>query len=323
MVRYKNLNSALSSCDFERDCDGVVDDHGSYFLVGGIQESTSTIRSDARFGKIITKLNQIVDRILDSRTTNTMLVEQWTSSSSNLVHCTHTEYGRCSSVFDTEFEAKYYCEGLGAGCAGVLHQNGKFKTMKDTTISESSTATSTIKAEWCSNSAPPLTIELPTVFRQANNVVVMWSVVDLSEVFSLIDETDTSERGGLYNQTDLFQTEFERYALNIKIEADTVILRRDITAFNVQSLSIIARKLIIENSVTVKLKQVQSVPVWWPNLTAPLPDLSPNGLHGEAGSDGFDGAQVTVDVGCINSNGKSLTIELHSGKELFVFSIRL
>ena len=313
----------MSSCDFERDCEGVLDENGSYFLVAGLQRSSSNIRQSLKVGKVISKLNQIVDRILDARTSNTMLVEQWTDSSSNLVHCTHTENGQCSSVFDTEFEAKYYCEGLGTGCAGVSQENGKFKTMKDTALSENQNVKSIVKAEWCSESAPPLSIDLPTIFRQANNVAVMWSVVDLAEIFNLIDETDFNKRGGLYNETALFRNEYERYAVNIKVQADTVILRKDISVFNVQNLQIIARKLIVENSVTLKFKQVQSVPVWWPNLTAPKPDLSPDGLHGEAGSDGFDGTQVSIDVGCINSSQKSVSIEVYSGKEVFVDRILL
>ena len=182
-------------------------------------------------------------------------------------------------------------------------------------LTNTNSARSIVKSEWCSNLPPPLSIELPTLIHQSNNFLVMWSVVRLNDIFQLIDQTQSSELAGIYNSSDLPSNEYERRALNITIQADTIILEKNVTVFNLKHLSFIARKLIIEENVTLQFKQVTSIPVWWPNLSAPFPDLNEtNGIHGQNGSNGFNGTNISIDVGCINNNEKTARIEVYSGK---------
>ena len=322
-IIYNTIEDALLNCDFDRLCQGVAEQGGKFVTVSEVFEDGVAVDyvkanvNNTKNGNVVSKLNRIIEKLLDDRTQNAMLVEPWTSDfDGDLISC--HEDGESCAIFDSQFEAQFYCEDLGDGCVGVSEENGKFIPMQEVSQTSISSKSSIIKAPWCSETVPPMSIDLPSINRKANHVMILWPVVNLKQLFVLMGKSSDDVLANTWNNKPLKKTEYDRYALDITIKADTVIIDDHFTVFNVRKLDVIARKLIItkklDRNIVLTFRQVDALPVWWPIMTAPLPDKDPHGIDGLNGADGYTGTDITFDLGCINGEEKSLEIEVFGGK---------
>ena len=203
-----------------------------------------------------------------------MLTEPWTDNfAGDLAICTKYENGTCSPIFESQFEAQYYCESLEDDCVGVSETNGKFTTMKQIIGKSDGKSKSSVKAMWCSDSTPSFSVKLPSIFSVTNQVRVMWPVVDLREMFTLMKRSNDEYLQRVQNESSLTHNQFDRFGLSITVMADTVILDGDITFYNVRNFRVIARKLILKKKSKLSFRQVQALSAWEPLETARQPDL--------------------------------------------------
>ena len=280
-------------------------------------------RENQKRGQVIQKLNKIIQFLLDQGTQNTMLTEPWTHNySGELAVCTNVENGKCTPTFDNEFEAQYYCEFLGDNCVGVSGNNGKFTTMKQIVEKSKGNSTSSIKAMWCSDSTPPFSVKLPSVFSASNQVRVMWPVVNLKEMFVLMGRSDNEFLARTWDSTPMTQADYNRFGLDITVMADTVIVDDHFAVYNVRNLKVIARKLIISKRTILTFRQVDIKSFWEPIWKAIDPDLGScptkdqkfcHGINGKHGEAGFPATTITFDFGCINGDENLLQVETFSG----------
>lgn len=281
-------------------------------------------RDSQNRGQVIQKLNKVIEFLLDKGTQNTMLLEPWTDDFvGDLAECTKLENGKCTPIFDNQFEAQYYCEWLGEDCVGVHQKNGEFTTMRQIVHKSKTNSTSSVKAMWCSDSTPPFTVKLPSVFSASNQVRVVWPVVNLKEMFVLMGKSSNSYLSRTWDDKPMTQANYNRFGLDIVVMADTVIVDNHFTVYNVRSLKIIARKLIIQRPTIMTFRQVTIISAWdGPGLeTAAKPDpgkcksdkIFCNGTNGEHGEHGFMGTIVEFEFGCVNGDENDLQIETFSG----------
>ena len=251
-----------------------------------------------------------------------MLTEQWLNDEAvDLEICTKVVNGRCLPNFDNRFEAQYYCEFLGDDCVGVSENNGTFHTMKKIAGKSQNNSTSSIKAMWCSDSTPPFSVKLPSVFSASNQVRVMWPVVNLKEMFDLMGHSNDDFLARVWKSQPMRQADYNRFALDVVVMADTVIADKNFTVYNIRSLKIVARKLIVKES-WISFRQVDIISTWEPNDKAANPDPGScptkekgycHGINGKNGEAGFGATTIELDFGCINGKENDLKIETFSG----------
>lgn len=127
------------------------------------------------------------------------------------------------------------------------------------------------KGNWCSNKLPPLSIDLPSIFNINSHAQITWPIVDLGSVQSLLESGINSDLDFFNDNSAMFKEDYDRKAIKLVIYADTIILNKDVILTNLKSLTIIARKIIIEKSSnpTITLKTIAKARLSWQKDTAP------------------------------------------------------
>ena len=312
-TQFENQDQAMAFCEKNSNCSGVAIEGKMFVPIENIMTNDGTKIS--RTGRVIEKLNKIIQAYLDKRTAGNMLVEHWEEPiQGELKGCTQTEYGKCIPTFDNMFEAQYYCEGLGDKCSGVTQEtNGYFTTRSGTEILETYNVQSWMKANWCSDYTPPLNMKLPSIFNVGNIVKIMWPVIVFNDL-GIDMKRSKNENLNIVGSTDpLTDTQYKNLALKLEINADTIVFDGDMTLYTIKEITIKARKVIIRKKTKISFKQATSNP-YWTSPIAPPPDAGKydgeNGLHGV---DGFPGTILYIDAGCFVGSRDMLIFDIQSG----------
>ena len=318
---FDSVNAAMSYCELLEDsCDGVAIQDDKYTAISDIEPASALFLSRSeKFGSVFTKLNRLFERLLDERTKNTMLVEFWESPISGSLDMCSTDTDsieNCTPQFDNLFEAQFHCESLGDNCAGVTEEDGAFTTRKNTEIISKPLAKSWLKAAWCSDHTPPLAIKLPTIFNVGNVIEIIWPVVNFDDVVKMMKSSPNKNLHVVGHKYQWKYEDFNRYAIDMRINADTIIFDKKTNLMNIKNLVIKSRKVLIQNQATLTFDQSSAISSDWFNSTAPPPGSSSasfNGNHGQHGVQGFHATEVRIEAGCIHGAKDQLRINLKSG----------
>lgn len=318
---FDSVNAAMSYCElFEDNCDGVAIQNDKYTAVSNIQPASAIFLSRSeKFGSVFAKLNRLFERLLDERTKNTMLVEFWESPISGSLDICSTDTDsieNCTPQFDNLFEAQFHCESLGDNCAGVTEEAGVFTTRKNTEIISKSSAKSWLKAAWCSDHTPPLAIKLPTIFNVGNVIEIIWPIVNFDEIVEMMKSSSNKNLHVIGYKYQWKYDDYNRYAIDLRINADTVIFDENTNLMNVKKLVIKARKILIKKQTTITFDQSSAISSDWFNSTAPPHgSLEPtfHGNHGKNGVQGFHATEFRLEAGCIHGTKDQLRINIKSG----------
>ena len=318
---FDSVNAAMSYCELlQESCDGVAIQDDKYIAVSDIQPGSAiSLSSSEKFGSVFTKLNRVFERLLDEKTKNTMLVEFWESPISGSLDLCSTDtdsVDNCTPQFDNLFEAQFHCESLGDNCAGVTEEEGVFTTRKNTEIISKPLAKSWLKAAWCSDHTPPLAIKLPTIFNVGNVIEIIWPIVNFNEVFEMMKSSSNKNLNVVGYKYQWKYEDYNRYAIDMRINADTIIFDKNTNFMNIKKLVIKSRKILIQKQVTLTFDQSSAISSEWFNSTAPPPggsSASFHGNHGKHGVQGFHATEVRIEAGCIHGEKDQLKINLKSG----------
>ena len=255
-TQFDNQDQAMAYCEKNSKCSGVAIEGQMFVPIENIMKSDGTKLSKS--GPVIEKLNKIIQAYLDKRTAGNMLVEHWEEpTQGELNGCTQIDYGKCIPTFDNLFEAQYYCEGLGDKCSGVTQETtGSFTTRSGTEILETSNVQSWMKANWCSNYTPPLNMKLPSIFNVGNIVKIMWPVVVFNDIGIDMKRSNNENLNIVGSSAPITHGRYKSLGLKLEINADTIVFDGDMTLFNIQEITIKARKVIIKNKSKVLLRLV-------------------------------------------------------------------
>ena len=325
-TKFKTVDAAMSYCEqLDTNCNGVAQ-QSEYFVAVAEVSHTDSYTFDqknsnkANRGSVFEKLNRIFETILDSKTKNTMLVEYWGESiSGSLASCSTDEdnFGNCIPQFTDLFEAQYYCETIGDLCSGVTEENEIYTTRSKTEIIARSSAKSWMKAVWCSNDTPSMAIKLPAIFNIQNVVEIIWPVINFKEIIEMMQVSPLENLNVIRKKFDWTNENYKRYAIDLRINADTVIFDYDATIYNVKSVIIKARKVLINKQTTLTFRQSNAISSEWFNSTAPdagsIKPPTPHGNNGQHGVNGFEGTHFRLEAGCINGGKNQLNVKIVSG----------
>ena len=312
-TNFESKYQAMVYCEGHPKCSGVAHEGDSFIPIETILSDEDAATRRERNGTVIEKLNRIIQAI-DQRTADNMLTEYWEEPvDGELAGCTQIQNGECIPVFDNEFEAKYYCEGLGDKCAGISQdENGNFTTKSGTEIIENENIQSWLKANWCSDYTPSLNMKLPSIFNIGNNVKIMWPVVKFSDIINDMKRSSNDYLNVIASNSAMTHGQYQQYSLKLEINVDTLVFGGDITLYNVQEITIKARKVLVKKPSRIKLKQSAAQPDWT-SSTAPKPNTGYDGNHGEHGVAGFNATAVIIDAGCVVGDKDSLVFDISSG----------
>ena len=310
---FESQYQAMAFCESHSKCSGVAHEGDIFIPIETILSDEDSAARRARNGTVIEKLNRII-QALDQRTANNMLTEYWDEPvNGELAGCTQIEDGKCIPIFDNEFEAKYYCEGLSDKCSGISQDgNGNFTTKSGTEIIENENTQSWLKANWCSDYTPPLNMKLPSIFNVGNYVKIMWPVVKFSDMGNEMKRSSNQYLNVIGSSNAMTHSEYKRLGLKLEINVDTLVFDGSITLYNLQELIIKARKVLVKKPSWIVLKQSAAKPDWT-SSTAPKPNTGYDGNHGEHGVEGFNGTAVIIDAGCVVGEKDSLMFDISSG----------
>lgn len=101
------------------------------------------------------------------------------------------------------------------------------------------------KGNWCSDMLPPLSIDLPSIFNIGSRVLVTWPVVDLGSIQTLLDSGFDEDLAFFRDDSEMKIEDFNRKALDISIQTDTLVISQNILLTNLKKFKIIARKVLI------------------------------------------------------------------------------
>ena len=312
-TNFESQYQAMALCETHSKCSGVAQKGDVFIPIETILSDEDSATRRARNGTVIEKLNRII-QALDQRTADNMLTEYWEEPvDGELAGCTQIEDGKCIPSFDNEFEAKYYCEGLGDKCAGIFQdENGNFTTKSGTEIIRNKYTRSWLKANWCSDYTPPLNMKLPTIFNIGNHVKIMWPVVKFSDIIYDMKRSSNEYLNVIGSTSAMTHSQYQQYNLKLEINVDTLLIDGDITLNNVQEIKIKARKILVKKPSRIILKQSTAKPDWTSPI-APEPNTGYDGNHGEHGVNGFSGTTVIIDAGCVVGKKDNLMFEIFSG----------
>ena len=318
---FDTVDAAMSYCElFDDVCDGVASQNDKFIAVSNIGPVSSIFTPNSeKVGSVFAKLNRVFEFLLDQRTKNTMLVEFWESPISGALDLCTTETDtieNCTPQFDELFEAQFYCESLGDDCAGVTQEGDIFTTRKNTEIIAKSSAKSWIKAAWCSDHTPPLSIKLPTIFNVGNVIEIIWPVVNFDEVVKMMKRSPNKYLNVVGNEYQWQYEDYNRYAIDMRINADTVIFDKNTNLINVKKIVIKSRKILIKQQSTLTFSQSMAISSEWFNSTAPPHgSLQPtfHGNHGKHGVQGFHATEFRLESGCVHGVKDHLRVQLKSG----------
>ena len=312
-TKFKNRNSALAYCE-NFDCDGVAIQNEEFVAVSNINKDESQlfhtiiqnaekrheVSSSEKIGTVIEKLNRIFQYVLDKRTKDNLLVEYWGTELFGLLdQCTEYLNNKCTPEFGDLFEAKYYCESLGDECAGVSLKNGIYTTRANTKIIKTADTKSWLKAAWCSPDTPPLSIKLPTIVNLGNSIEILWPIVNFNQIIEDMKKSPEKHLNIVKSNSYHWERvkDYNRYAINLRIQADTVIFDGNIeTIANIKSLDIKARKIIIKRSTILTFSQSKAISSNWYSPIADEPEncVVCHGNNGGDGEPGFDATKISI-----------------------------